>query len=168
MRLSKNLPQFKNKPTLIVVSAWQSGRVFYALDGEIAEIDKLVVPDHKYSDKEGFFATRVRNGISTSGSVLEKKKYHIRNEFLSQFIKRVGKLSDEFNIKDIYLFTPSRGVNDLNKKFSASMRKMVRGCYLGNYIKHGPSRLVEIIKKKRPKPVEIISEEARKILDMDH
>ena len=55
MKITKELPQFKNQPSLLVVSGWQSGKLLYAYNGEVKLIKEIEVSDHDYSDNEGFF-----------------------------------------------------------------------------------------------------------------
>lgn len=150
MRLSQNLPQFKDTPTLIVVCAWQSGKVFYALNGEISVLRKIVVPYHKYSDKEGRFATRAPGGeIIKEGSVLEKSKSHIRKEFLREFISYLDNLVKDYGIKEVYLFSPERGMPSLGKYLPPRLKRLVRGLHFGNYMQTEMVQLVKIIKDKK-------------------
>lgn len=164
MKLSHNLPQFEGTPTLLVVSGWQSGKVFYALNGNIVLDGEVLVPDHRYSDREGHFKMRTR-GVVQSGSVYEQKKEHIRKEFLGKFVSCIDNVVKRHNIKEIHIFSPPEGLHDLEKAFPAHLKKYIRGSYSGNYIHHKPDKLAEIIKGKKLKPIQLMSEEAKKILD---
>lgn len=166
MKISNKLPQFEDKPTLLVVAGWQSGKIFYAFNGEV-ELDKeLDVPDHKYSDKEGHFKRSTAGvGDMGSGSVLEKKKEHIRKEFLRLFIDYIKSRVRKNKIKSIYLFSPAEGLGSLEKKLPNDLKDLIESFYTGNYIKHGPQDLINIIEEKKSKPVQVMSEEAKKILE---
>lgn len=167
MKIPENLPQFKDTPSLLVVSGWQSGKLLYALSGKIESDKELKVPDHKYSDNEGFFqaSTGGAPGEMHSGAPLEKKKQHIRKEFLRLFVDYIKNRVNKLDIEEIYLFSPREGLNGLENHLPNEIKEKVESFYIGNYIKHSPEDLVEIIKNQKPKPVEVMSEEARKILD---
>lgn len=167
MKLSKNLPQFKDTPALIISCGWQSADFYLVLDGEISKVKKVKTEDHKYSDKEGYFVERVKGVVGKiirSGSVLERKKDHIRQEFLSQFFNYIKKAVDEFKVKEIYLFSPSRGLSEIVEKMPSYICKLIKGTYTGNYSHYNPDKLVELLIKKKPGSVVLTSEEADKIL----
>ncbi len=164
MKLSQELPQFENKPVLLLVCGWQSGKIFYALNGEIVLVQEIDVPDHHYSDREGHFKMRTR-GIVQSGSVYEQKKEHIRKEFLGEYVSSIDNAVKKYNAKELYLFSPPEGMHDLQDVLPPRFRRRVRGRYSGNYIHHKPDKIVALIKDKKLKPVQLMSEEAKKILD---
>lgn len=166
MKISKKLLQFEDNPSLLVVAGWQSGKIFYAYNGEVKADKELKVPDHKYSDKEGHFK-RSASGVGDmgSGSVLEKKKEHIRKEFLRLFLDYIKSRIKNYKIESIYLFSPAEGLSSLEDKLPNEVKDLVESFYTGNYIKHDADDLIKIIEKEKPKPVKLMSEEAKKILD---
>ena len=167
MKISQNLPQFENNPTLIITSGWQAGKVFYAVNGEIVLNKEIKVPDHKYSDREGHFKTRTgteREALH-SGATYEEKKKHIRDEFLNKLSEHVKDLVHKHKIKSIYIFSSQEGIKSLKKELPSEVVKLIKKIYKGNYIHHAPDKLIKLIKNRRPQPVKVMKEEAKKILD---
>ena len=165
MKLPQELPQFADTPTLLVVAGWQSGKVYVARNGEISLEGEITIPDHRYSDREGHFKMRAKGSVVQSGSVYEQKKEHVRKEFLGEFVSYIDNAVKRHTIKEIHIFSPPEGLHDLKKVFPAHLEKCIRGSYSGNYIHHEPDKLVAIIKDKKLKPIQLMSEEAKKILD---
>ncbi|MEX2436864.1 MAG: hypothetical protein WD471_01715, partial [Candidatus Paceibacterota bacterium] len=66
----------------------------------------------------------------------------------------------------VYVFSPSQGLSDLKDHMSSGLKDMVKGFLVGNYTNKKPDELVEMIKKEQEsKSIDIMTEEARKILD---
>ncbi|MFB6212889.1 MAG: host attachment protein [Candidatus Magasanikbacteria bacterium] len=167
MQIPKKFRQFKEEPSLLVTTGWQAGKLYFAQDGKIEEIEELKVPHHQYSDKEGHFETRTSGSKEAihSGAPKEKKKQHIRKEFLRRLIKLIKKVLDSKEVDSLYIFSPAEGLPSLEKKLPTNIREKVKSYYKGNYVKHDVQELLSVIKKEEPKPVEVMSEEAKKILE---
>ena len=167
MQLSKTLPQFTDTPTLLLVVGWKHGKIFYVLNGFIEQIGEILVPEQVYSDSEGRFETRMKGagGIIRFGAAKEPKKEHIRKEFLRKFMETVGNFVAEHKVVKIYLFSPPRGLQSLESSLPSEIRGLTQSFYSGNHTHTTPDDLVGIIQKEKPKPVDLISEEAKKILD---
>ncbi len=167
MQLSKTLPQFTDAPTLLLVVGWQHGKIFHALNGFVEQVGEILIPKHVYSDNEGHFETRTKGagGTIRSGVAQEPKKEHIRKEFLRRFMETVGEFVAEHKVAKIYLFSPPRGLQGLESSLPSEIRGLTQSFYSGNYTHTAPDDLVGIIQKEKPKPVDLMSEEAKKILD---
>ncbi len=167
MKLSKNLPQFEDEPTLIITAGWQDSKVYYAYQGEIVLNKKIKIPRRKYSDREGYFETRsnIPGVPPKAGAVYERKKQHVRSEFLNKLNEHVKSLVDDYKIKEIYVFSSPEGIKTLKKEFPPRVSSLIKKIYKGNYIHHKPDELVGLIEKRKTPPVRAIKEEAKKILD---
>lgn len=167
MQLKKELPQFTDSPSLIITTGWQVAKFFLALNGGI-ELEKTIeIENPKYSDKDG----RTQRSVGTSGTVRtgtpeEDNKDYVRKEFLKLFKSYLVNRIKSNDLKSIYIFTPSQGLNELKEGMSNDLKDLIKGFYIGNYAHKSPDELVGMIKEEQQsKSVEIMTEEARKILD---
>ena len=167
MKLSQNLPQFKDDPTLIITAGWQSGKIFYAVNGKIVLDKEIKIPNRRYSDQAGFLKTRTPSGDVSprGGAVHEEDKQRIRGEFLDKFSEHIKKLICGYKIKSIYIFSSQQGRKSLKDNLSPEVAKLIKEIYEGNYTHYKPDKLAELIKNKQSRPVQIMKEEAKKILD---
>lgn len=166
MKITEKLPQFDQTPSLLIVTGWQSGKIFFVKDGEVDLIEDIEIEKRKYSDNEGFFKAKSRNvGGMYSGISLEEDKNIIRKEFLEELMPKLDILVKEKNIREIYVFSPDEGLHSLDKHLNKDIKSIIKGFYSGNYTNHGPFDLLKKIQDEQPKPIEVMSEEAKKILD---
>lgn len=166
MKITEKLPQFNNSPSLIVVTGWQSCKLFFAKDGEVDILEDFETEKRKYSDNEGFFKAKSRNvGGMYSGIALEEDKSIIRKDFLEELIPKLDLLVKEKDIKDVYMFSPNEGLHSLDKHLNKNTKDIIKGFYAGNFTNYTPFELLQKIQDEQPKPIEVMSEEAKKILD---
>ncbi len=166
MKISQKLPQFKETPTLIITAGWQSGKIYYAHKGKIVLSKKLEV-SRQYSDKEGYFKTKAgtENEAVESGAPYEQKKKHLRDKFLNKITDYLNEIVHDNDIESIYLFSSQEGLKNFKKNLPKNISKLVTKSYKGNYTHKKPNELLKILKNKKSKPVQVMKEEAKKILD---
>jgi hypothetical protein len=166
MEISNKLPQFENNPTLIIMASWQSGKVYYAYNGKII-LDKEIEITEEHKDQEGYFevSTGKNKNIIRSSAPHDNKKEHIRNKFLKEFSEYIKDVLQKNKIQSIYVFSLKEGLKGLKKIFPNNVSKIIVKYYSGNYTHQNPEDFLEIIKHKDKRPVKIMKEEAKKILD---
>lgn len=148
MKISKTLPQFKGESTLLTVTGKQEAVFYIAKDGIITKVSSFKIKTPKYSDREGFFATRGHGKTFVSGSVYESTKEKVRQIFLKVLKKHIKEIRVQHSIKKTALFCPGYLINDVMEVFSASFRKSIVFSFRGNYYEEHPFRLLEKIKGK--------------------
>ncbi len=170
MRIEKNLPQFKNQRSLIVVSGRQEAILYLVENGKIWEKQKIQVEDPGYTDKEGFFKTSTKlEGTMKAGSIYKENiSYHLTKEFLNKFQEEVKNILVKSKEKGIYLFCPDYMKKEVLKKIPKNFKGMVYMTKLGNYTNSHPFDLLESIRedqeKEKNKVATPIKEKALKIL----
>ncbi len=166
MQISQKLPQFKKTPTLIITAGWQSGKIYYAHKGKIV-LDKKIEVSRQYSDKEGYFETKAgtENEAIKSGAPYENKKKHLRDKFLKKTTDYLNKIVHDNKIESIYLFSSQEGLKSFKENLPRGISKLITKSYKGNYIYKKPNELLGILKNKKSKPVQVMKEEAKKIMD---
>lgn len=170
MYIEKNLPQFQDQKTLLVVSGRQEALLYLAEGGEIWEEDKIYVEDPGYTDREGFFKSRSKTGgVMKAGSVYKEKiSYHLAKEFLNQLQEKVKSIFYSRHPKKIYIFCPDYIKKEMLKKIPKSIRQYTHIVKTGNYIDYHPFDLLRNIqeeeKKKKNKLATPMKEKALKIL----
>jgi len=170
MKISKNLLQFNRQKALIIVSGRTAVRFLYAHQGEIKELDRFRFPRRLYTDREGFFKTKVRGlGTMYSGSVLESKKAQQEKKLLKKITDKVKSYNKKLNITGIYLFAPDYMKGQAREAVPRYLQKKIRGCLYGNYLKSKLLKFPHLIgkkqrRKRKQKSSPEMSREARKII----
>ncbi|MEX2436689.1 MAG: hypothetical protein WD471_00820, partial [Candidatus Paceibacterota bacterium] len=115
MKLKRELPQFKNTPSLVIVTGWQVAKIFYANNGEIHQEKEIEIENPQYTEKEGSFESKGGGmaGVVRSSASAEKDKKYVRAEFLKEFNQYLNERIKKGDIKDVYVFSPSQGLSDL-------------------------------------------------------
>jgi hypothetical protein len=153
MKVSKELPQFKEKKALFIVSGEKEARFFIVYNGEIKEVDSIkIIP--QYPDKEGHFERRGRGQFFGSGHVYEAKKEELRKEFSKKIEKAVKKISIKEKPDEIYLFSSEHMTNIIKRSLHPSIKKILKESFKGNYNDQHPFKLLEKIKEKGEKEIE--------------
>jgi hypothetical protein len=146
MRIPFDLPQFKDKRALIIITGKQAADFYIAGDGEMTKISWFVLKTPRYSDREGFFVRSGRGKTYSSGAVYETLDDKIKGEFLKKFAHEVKKILARRSITDIYLFAPSYMKNVIQGAFPKRDLIFIRVSFLGNFSKKHPLFLLKKIK----------------------
>lgn len=152
MKISKMLPQFERESFLLIVTGKQEAVFYIAKDGVITKVTSFKIKTPKYSDREGFFATRGHGKTFVSGSVYESTKEKVRQIFLKVLKKHVKEIRAQHLIKKSALFCPGYLINDIMEVFPVSFRKSIVFSFRGNYYEEHPFQLLEKIKGESINP----------------
>lgn len=167
MLIEKNLPQFVDDKTLLIVAGETAAKFYLAENGVIDELDPFKLPKERYSDREGFFARRGSQSMS-SGSVYENPKEHLHEQFLHGLAGEVRKIHEMRHFRSIFLFSPDYMIKEAKEALAKGFRKMVRLEFVGNLTTKRPFELLSLIRAERESIVrrqKIVGTEARKLLE---
>ncbi|OPL11952.1 MAG: hypothetical protein AVO34_01660 [Firmicutes bacterium ML8_F2] len=166
MKISKDLPQFDKKKTLIVVASKQKGKFYFAHKGEIKKLKYFRFRRPKHSDREGFFIARGKAGVYSRGAVYEPKKERIMIELVNRLEKCLKEILIKEKIDQIYLTCPEYLKNRIKSTFPYQAERKIKLFLPGNYYDFHPFDLLEKINsdKIRKKPSFPIKKEAAKII----
>jgi len=162
MKITKNLPTFLNQQALILVTGRQEAVGYEALDGQLTEVFRSVVPKPKQQEKEGRFESRVGGKVIRSGGVYEADKREVEKKLIKEIVDQLKKLSLP---KEVYLFSPAEVLPAIEKKMPVEWQKRIVMRFVGNFYRHHPFKVLGKIKDKREeKKVVATDEEAFGIL----
>ncbi len=167
MKISKKLPQFKNKRTLIVITGKQEGKFYLAYKGIIEKLTYFKFTKPKYSDREGHFVTKGGAGKYKTGSVYEPKKEKLRIELIKRLQEKLKTILKRRKIDSIYIACPEYLKNRIKDAFPSSASKKIDLVIFGDYCHSHVYKLLEKIKEKigfKNKPVRPAKKSARKII----
>jgi len=154
MKIKQELPQFEDKKALLIVSGKKEAKFYLANAGEVKKIDQLLPEEFKYSDNEGYFETRAMGKVVGSGSVRERMKNYLIQQFSDKLADKTLSLDKENKFDEIYLFSPDYMKNWVRENLSPQLIKKIVLQSEGNYVQNPPFDLLEKIKKyeeeKRP------------------
>jgi len=159
MKISENFYQFKDEKALIIISGTEEAKIFEGENGIMNSLGSINAQEIKYSDKEGFFASRVR-GISSalkakgiglgSGSTLKDVNRKERTEFLKMLGKKYGELKNN-GYDYIALTAPSHALPEIIDCLNipkGEVEKTVNIIKKGNYLDYSPEKILGIITEK--------------------
>jgi hypothetical protein len=160
--------QFHNpRKSLLIVTGKQTARFYMADEQSINEIGSFSVEKPKYTDREGRFEGRTKNGMYGSGSVYENKKKRILDEFFNKMHDQLDVLKSS-DFENIYMFVPDYLKRQIKDHLPKSLQQKLKYAFVGNYTQEHPVRLVKMIsdeeeETRTEKKVEPIKPEAQKI-----
>ncbi len=133
MKISRELPQFREKGAILVVTGKQEARFYRAAAGVIDTVAAFEIEKPKYSDREGFFETRGHGGVMRSGAVYEEKKEKMLQDFIREFRKTMKAVLAAHAADEIILLTPAYLVNRVKDALPLRVQKRIRRTLRGNY-----------------------------------
>jgi hypothetical protein len=152
MKISNKLPQFSGEVALIITADKKEAQYYIATDGYITSVRTINVSPPKYTDREGFFESRGKGGVFSSGAVYEKRKEKLEHELLPQFTEAARSIFGEYRITELYLFAPAFLINDLRHALPKNVSKKLRLAVGRNYFGRHPFKLLEKIMAETQKP----------------
>lgn len=172
MQIPKELPQFFTSKVLILVISRMEAIFYVAAKSKIEKIEHLSFPKPTYSDNEGFFEARTRDGVMGSGSVKElradEKKLDLLRKFREEFPLTYAKIKPD----QIILLCPDHMVADIHKHIPIPTQKEIFIEIRGNFENHHSIDLLKKLDKELGKEIEKarkknikVSAEEQKILD---
>ncbi|MFP4539744.1 MAG: hypothetical protein ACLFNN_02290 [Candidatus Paceibacterota bacterium] len=170
MKIPSKYYQFKDEPSIILVTANQEAYVYKVADGEVGKIGAIEAEKPEERDRPGVFVTR-RKGMVHHGESLEEKQQKVKDKAIKNFLNKLKKELDDVlvtegeEIPPIYLFTPDLMEGEIRKKVPKEVKEKIKTVFWGIYIREHPLDLVKKIDKvKQEKKVIPTDEEAIKIL----
>lgn len=149
MKITKELPQFKNENVLLVVAGTQHADLYRVHDSKVALIKTVHIPTPEYSDREGFFMQRGGGKVYGCGSVYEPKKQTIQEQFAKELISDMKELDQKEGPFKIYLFTPTHVKNLLVKDLPPPLFSRVVYVKSGNYTKAHPFEILSFVERHK-------------------
>jgi hypothetical protein len=169
MIIPNELPQFIGETALLIVTGTRQAKIYRASNKVLEVIDEYKIPTPQYSDKEGYFQTRSKNGVMAAGSVLEDVDDQAKKTFLSELSKHLKQAGKIFSSSVVYVFAPSHIKNMVLDKLPSSLRKNVQFIFNGNFYNTTPLAIVGKIQAMADSnKIEFITSEAKKLLDKPH
>jgi hypothetical protein len=144
MKISQKLPQFINQKTLLIISANQEAKLYFAQNGSIELLKELKIDNPTYSDREGFMMRRGHGTTYGSGSVYEDNSKAIEKEYLEALNSEINEIDKKKEIDKIYIFVPDNFKNKLEESLHSYLQQKVHSIISGNFISQHP---FDILKK---------------------
>jgi hypothetical protein len=142
MQIPRELPQFDDHKTLIVVSGAQEGILHVAHNGVVEEYARARAPEHDYSDNEGHFKTRGGGETLYSTQIRNENEAQIKErEYFTELKGHIDRAIKEEQIERIYFYIPSHVKHYVTKKFGTIVPEIIAE---GNYVHQ---HLTELLKK---------------------
>ncbi|EKE19443.1 MAG: hypothetical protein ACD_9C00016G0002 [uncultured bacterium] len=149
MIISKNLPQFETSPSLFIVSGDYEALFYFAFKGNILLKEKIrMAPREEAKEKQAFVGHK--SGMRSLSAVSHEGKYDndLKLKFAQKVIQTTNELINQYEIKDLYIFSPKYVSNRLLKGLNKSDKEKVLLRFWGEYTKESPFDLIRMIKSK--------------------
>ena len=149
MKIPKDLSQFKDTPTLFLVSGEFEAKFYVAGNGEISETGSFVLnPREEAKEKQAFVGKK--GGMQSFSAVSHHGRYieDLKERFLRKLRDSVDEISNREKIKSIYIFAPGHAESRINEKLSKEARDKVTHTHEGQYLRESPLHLLEMMKKQ--------------------
>ncbi|MCX6765672.1 MAG: hypothetical protein NT136_01790 [Candidatus Moranbacteria bacterium] len=168
MQIPKNLPQFKDYPTLFVSSGEYEARFYLALDGKLEEKNTIKMPPREEArEKQGFIG--ISWGQARVGALSHHGQYiaDLKRKFARRAHTAIHDLLAGYRIREIYLFAPRYVAERLTAKLDKAEKKKIKMKFPGEYTKISPLEMIKMFWKDSQaavNPKEPLKNEVKKIL----
>ena len=146
MKISQDLPQFKEENALLIVTGKHEADFFHASHGEIERIAGFKVEKPHYSDREGHFKTRGRGVTVASGAVYEAQKEKILQDFRREFRKALRLALGNNHPDVLYVYTPAYLKNEVYALLPKRIQSLVKKIFSINIYGRHPFEILERIR----------------------
>ena len=167
MRIPSQLPRFPGKEVFLVAVGKQEGVVYRCFEDTIVREAHIQVPTPRYSDREGFFATRSGGRTYRSGSVYESKGGIATRDFIRTLLTELEVITQGRDIAHIYVFAPAFARRWVLAAIPSPVRSRTRVIVSGIYYRKHPFDLLAVLANAVNIPQPFSIEEREKILDME-
>ncbi len=148
MKIPQRLPQFENEPTLIVVTGGRTGTVWSVEDGVIERLETYQTPIVSYSDNEGQFMQRGRDGVYAVGSVREPHHELVRARHVLTLVAGIRRAAKDMAFEAIVVCAPTYLLPPLLRRLPYTLHDKVRATIPANLVGTHPIALLERIAKR--------------------
>lgn len=155
MEIPNTLPQFENTRALFVVTGEFEGKFFLLQKGTIEEKQPLILnPREEAKEKQAFVGKK--GGMQSLSSVSHHGPYimDLKNRFYREIGEMLDKLMDKEKIDELYIFIPEYAKNKIIERFPIIALEKNKGVYTGEYTKHNPLELLEMVQEKHISDIE--------------
>lgn len=151
MKISQNLPQFENYPTLFAVAGEFEAGFLLAKDGEIENIDKLKLnPREEAKEKQGFIN---KSRGAELGAVSHHERYlkDLSRRFARNFSQRIKDLVDRKKVEDICLIAPKHTAKTLSENMCRRDYGKLHLVIYGMHTRDSEKAILELYKEELAK-----------------
>ncbi|MDZ7726035.1 MAG: hypothetical protein U5L75_00440 [Candidatus Campbellbacteria bacterium] len=165
MKIKSTLPQFENKNALLVVTEKETAKFYIASEGEIKEVEVIEIDPEEFDrDSRERIQHRSVGGAVVRGRSSEEEEEKGVSHFLGKLEDKLKNVTKEFDINEVYVFSPSYVNNEVVSRIPKKQRELIEENFRGNYSHKHALKLIEMIKETRKgKFVKPKSEEAQRI-----
>lgn len=166
MNISEKYPQFEDEKALLIITGKQDAEFYLAHKGVLEKIEGFEIPRIAYSDNEGFMKKGRLGMFMGAGYVREDKKRAMRYKFLNLLESYLKDVTKKHSPASVYLFCPAYVMQAVKAIIPYPLKEQPIKSFTGDYHKQHPFKILEKIQKqKQSKPVPVMKEAARKILE---
>jgi hypothetical protein len=166
MQIKNGLHQFNEGEVLLAVAGDRVAKFYIAGNGEIDQVGEVEELVPEYSDNEGFFGGKKGGSKGRMGNPdHEVDKGSLFNKFVKKFEAEVAEAEAGKAGLPIYLFAPSFIHKMLIESLPKAMAARIKMNIDGNFNHATPFELIELIEKNAVGGADVMSGEARKILE---
>ena len=169
MKIPKSLSQFKDTPTLFLVSGEFEAKFYVATDGEISDKDFFALdPREEAKEKQAFVGKK--GGMQSLSAVSHHGRYieDLKEKVLKKISAVVDDISYKENVRNIHIFAPAQTENRISGKLSKEAKDRIKDIHTGHYLKETPLFFIEMLKKDLEKERSTkhihLSEDEKKIM----
>jgi hypothetical protein len=178
VKISRNLPQFRNKKALIVLTGKEVIRIMVAEDGGITDKELYRIKGYFYPDRQGYMEQLGKNRMLMNWGPFDiGHDTWKEREFLLQLRKRARRYLEHEKPDEVYLFAEHEEVNKVKKQFPHEPQPNFVMVVPENMVRAHPFDILLRIKTKRleeeseplplrpePRKIMIVSEKAQKLI----
>ncbi len=141
MKISTQLPQCTDEPTLLCTLGRRLSVFYVAYSGAIEKVASVEQERRKYSDREGMFVS----GKSKRGAVYEMPREETRRRFAKMVAEKARDMVKVHGVSRVYLFEPSYMKGEIEHALAANVKKLIVRRFSGNFTKAHPFDLLKKI-----------------------
>lgn len=148
MNIGTSLPQFIEQRALFIVTGIAEAHFYVAADSTIEELAEFHISRPRYSDHEGFFATRTKGKTIRSGSVYNNIKDKMHREFFQTLGAKLKIAVAQVQPTKVYVFAPQYAIAHVKNAIPSIARKHIIKEFPGNFAHERPARLLGMLEKE--------------------
>jgi protein required for attachment to host cells len=143
MKIPRQMHQFADEHTFIIVAGKQEALMYHAHDGEISLVDSVKIPRPHYSDNEGLSKARSHNGGSIRSSTFKEiRDQEIISDFIRELKKHMEKVRAEMYSEVVVVASP-KTKNEIAQALPDRLKRKVTSIIEGQYYRESPIRIIE-------------------------
>ena len=145
MQISQDLPQFENICALVAVLSSKDARFYSASDSHIEELEEFHIKEPDYSKDWTVRGSRAKKNATQINSSYGSNDSSLLTDFLHHCATHFGNISKKINVSQTYIFCPSYMDRRVRDVLPDKIHRTVVAVYKGNYVKHHPFELLEML-----------------------